>query len=136
MSMPIWVVRRGSILRPYAEADDEAIRALPEEFEIVPKLKRSNRQLRLYWQLMTVIAENLDQPVSSSTLSNWFKLRCGLTDEIKMKSGDIMTLPSSIAFDKMPQDQFNAYFDKVKDLARKAGMYTPALEKHVQELIG
>ena len=135
MSAPIYVIRHGSRLMPHSELDEEAIRGLPTEFEIVPKLKRSSPQLRLYWALMQAIADNMDQPVSKETLSSWFKLRCGLTEEIKMKSGNIVTLPSSVAFDKLPQDQFNDYFNKVKDLARSLG-YNSGMERRVREMLG
>lgn len=120
---------------PHSELDEEAIRALPTEFEIVPKLKRSSPQLRLYWALMGTLAENLEQPVTKEAMSQWFKLRCGLTEEIKMKSGSIVTFPSSVAFDKLPQDQFNDYFNKVKDLARSLG-YNSGMERRVREMVG
>ena len=120
---------------PHSELDEEAIRALPTEFEIVPKLKRSSPQLRLYWALMQTMTENLDQPISKETLSQWFKMRCGLTEEIKLRNGDILTFPSSVAFSNLPQDQFNEYFRKVKDLAQSLG-YNAGMEKKVKELVG
>ena len=135
MSAPIYVIRHGSRLMPHSELDEEAIRALPTEFEIVPKLKRSSPQLRLYWALMETLAENLEQPVTKEAMSQWFKLRCGLTEEIKMRSGNIVTLPSSVAFDKLPQDQFSAYFDRVKELARSLG-YSAGMERRVREMVG
>lgn len=135
MSAPIYVIRHGSRLMPHSELDEKAILELPTEFEIEPKLKRSGRQLRLYWALMDVIAENLEQPVSKDVMSQWFKLRCGLTEEIKMRSGNIVTLPSSVAFDKLPQDQFSAYFDRVKELARSLG-YSAGMERKVREMVG
>lgn len=135
MSAPIYVIRHGSRLMPHSELDEEAIRALPTEFEIVPKLKRSSPQLRLYWALMQAIADNMDQPVSKETLSQWFKLRCGLTEEIKLRNGDILTFPSSVAFSNLPQDQFSAYFDRVKELARSLG-YSVGMERKVRELVG
>ena len=119
---------------PHSELDEEAIRALPTEFEIVPKLKRSSPQLRLYWALMKTMTENLDQPISKETLSQWFKMRCGLTEEIKLRNGDILTFPSSVAFSNLPQDQFNEYFNKVKDLAQSLG-YNSGMERKVKELV-
>ena len=119
---------------PHSELDEEAIRALPTEFEIVPKLKRSSPQLRLYWALMQTMTENLDQPISKETLSSWFKMRCGLTEEIKLRNGDILTFPSSVAFSNLPQDQFNEYFNKVKDLAQSLG-YNSGMERKVKELV-
>ena len=135
MSAPIYVIRHGSRLMPHSELDEEAIRALPTEFEIVPKLKRSSPQLRLYWALMKTMTENLDQPISKETLSQWFKMRCGLTEEIKLRNGDILTFPSSVAFSNLPQDQFNDYFNKVKDLARSLG-YNSGMERRVREMLG
>lgn len=135
MSAPIYVIRHGSRLMPHSELDEEAIRALPTEFEIVPKLKRSSPQLRLYWALMKTMTENLDQPISKETLSQWFKMRCGLTEEIKLRNGDILTFPSSVAFSNLPQDQFNEYFNKVKDLARLLG-YSAGMERQVREMVG
>jgi len=73
--------------------------------------------------------------VSKDVMSQWFKLRCGLTEDIMMRSGNIVTLPSSVAFDKLPQDQFSAYFDRVKELARSLG-YSAGMDRRVREMVG
>lgn len=115
----ITAIRRGDFLQPYAPLDSELIRALPANKPlkvVATQPRRSSPQNRLYWALLNLIAENLDQDVEPETLHEWFKLRLGVTREIKLRSGEIQTVTASTAFDAMPHPEFTAYMAGVKRL--------------------
>lgn len=115
----ILVVRRSGFLQAASPLDEELIRALPAGKPLKLKItqpRRSVPQQRLYWAFVSLVAENLDQEVTAETLHAWFKLRCGVAKEIKLRSGEIISVPGSTAFDKMEHADFTAYFQQVKDL--------------------
>jgi low temperature requirement protein LtrA len=116
---PILVVRRSGFLQAASPLDEEMIRALPAGVNLKIKVtqpRRSVPQHRLYWAFISLVAENLDQDVSPDTLHEWFKLRCGVVKEIRLRNGEIITVPGSTSFDKMEHADFNLYFTQVKDL--------------------
>lgn len=118
-SPSILVVRRSGFLQAASPLDEELIRALPAGKPLKLKVtqpRRSVPQHRLYWAFLTLVAENLDQEVKAEVLHEWMKIRCGITKEIRLRSGEIVTLPGSTAFDKMEHAAFTVYFQQVKDL--------------------
>lgn len=116
---PILVQRRGDFLVPQAPFDGERIRDLPAGKALrieVRQPRRSNPQLRLYWSLLGIVCDNLDQNIKPEALHEWLKMRLGYVIEFKLRSGEIVQVPASIAFDKMEHAEFTAYFDAVKAL--------------------
>ena len=111
---PIRVVRRGGILSGAYPMDDEAIRGLPAEFTITGiRQRRSLPQLRMFWAICQLLAENSEQDVSKETMASYLKVRCGLTETVKMRSGKIVTLPASISFSSLDQSSFHSFMDRV-----------------------
>lgn len=115
----IMAVRRGDFLQAYAPLDSELIRALPAGKPLkvaVTQPRRSSPQNRLYRALLGLIADNMDQDVTPDALHEWFKMRLGVTSEIKLRSGEIQTVTRSVAFDKMDHAEFTAFLTGVKRL--------------------
>lgn len=115
----IMCVRRGDFLQPLAPLDSELIRSHPAGKPLkvqITQPRRSSPQNRLYWALLGLIAENLDQDVEPETLHEWFKLRLGVTREVLLRSGEVQTVTASTAFDSMPHQEFTAYMAGVKRL--------------------
>lgn len=139
---PIMVQRRGEFLIPQAPFDGEAIRELPAGKVLaitVRQPRRSSQQNRLYRSLLTVVCENLDQPVTPDDLHEWLKMRLGLTSEIRLRSGEIVKVTRSVAFDKMEHAEFTAYFDRVKALIVEhliPGLNSAALEREARAMLG
>lgn len=112
-------IRRADFLTPMTPLDAELIREFPAAKPLrltITQPNRSSAQNRLYWSLMRLIAENLDQDVTKEALHEWFKMRLGVTQEIKLRSGVIETVTGSTAFDAMPHGEFTAYMQRVKHL--------------------
>lgn len=122
--------------------DGERIRALPAGKALrvdVRQPRRSSPQNRLYWSLLGVVCENLDQPLEPEHLHDWLKLKLGLTVPVRKRNGEIDYVPKSVAFDKMPHDEFTAYFAKVKDLIVTQlipGLNSAALEREARAMLG
>lgn len=117
---PIRVVRRGGILSGAFPMDDEAIRGLPAEFTITGiRQRRSLPQLRMFWALMQILAENSDQGLSKEDYAAVFKLKCGLATPVKMRSGKIEMIPRSISFDRLDQSTWDSFFSKVLDVVER-----------------
>lgn len=138
----IYVIRRGDMLTPAGPSDGERIRELPSGKALrveVRQPRRSSQQNRLYWSLLGVVCENLDQPIKPEDLHQWLKMRLGLTSEIRLRSGEIVEVPRSVAFDKMPHEEFQAYFDQVKTLITTVlipGLNKEALEREALAMLG
>lgn len=138
----IMVQRRGDFLIPEAPVDGERIRefAAGKALRIdVRQPRRSNPQLRLYWSMLRLVAENLDQNVKDTDLHEWLKLKLGYVTPIKQRNGEIVEVPRSIAFDKMEQPEFSAYFEAVKALLTGVlipGLKSDALEREANAMLG
>lgn len=136
----ILMVRRGAFLAPLGPVDASAIERLPSNGKAL-KVKvtqpRSGPQHRLYWTIIGLVADNLED-VSEDTLHDVIKLRCGYAKAVKTRRG-IEYVPASIAWDKMPQDEFNVFFEKAMRFICDdviPGMSRPALEREARELLG
>ena len=138
----ILVQRRGDFLVPQAPTDSDRIRALPAGKPLridVRQPRRSNPQLRLYWAMLGLVCDNLDQPMKPETLHEWLKMKLGVVEPIKLRSGAIDTVPGSVAFDKMDHAEFTAYMQQAKDLLVHhiiPGMNSAALEREARAMLG
>lgn len=139
---PIMVQRRGEFLVPQAPVDGERIRDLPAGKALkvtVSQPRRSSPQNRLYWSLLGVVCENLDQDVEPEALHAWLKVKLGVVTPLILRSGEIAYVPASIAFDKMEHQQFTAYFDRVKALIVEhliPGLGSEVLEREARAMLG
>lgn len=137
---PILMFRRGSQLHPVGALDTESVMRLPagKPLRVKVTLARNIPQHRLYWAMLQLVCDNLDQPVQREALHEWIKLKLGYSVEIKAKSGTVL-VPSSIAFDKMDQPTFQAFFREAVDLVATQiipGVGKPALEAEARAMLG
>lgn len=133
--------RRGTFLVPEGPIDGEALAKYPAGKPLKVRLSqaRSLPMMRLYWSMLQLVSENLDQPVSAETLHEWLKLKLGVSNQIKLRSGEIVSVPGSIAFDKMEQPEFRAYFEAAKALLVEhiiPGLNSSALEREARLMLG
>lgn len=137
----ILMVRRGSFLQPAAPVDSVALEAYSAGKPLKVRITqpRSIQQNRLYWSMINLVCENVDQALTPDALHEWVKLRCGVTVQIQLKSGKVDTVPGSIAFDKMSQPEFRAFFDRAKDLLVEhviPGLGRATLEREARLMLG
>jgi hypothetical protein len=135
------VIRRGTFLVPEAPIDGELIEAFPagKPLRLSITQPRSIPQMRLYWSMLRLVADNLDSTVTTEALHNWIKMRCGVSAAIPLRNGETDYVPGSIAFDKMDQDQFQAFMDRALDLIVGhliPGLAKPTLEAEARAMLG
>lgn len=66
---------------------------------------RNPKQLRLWWALCGLVAEQFD--VTRESISDDLKTALGHTETVKSWNGVYKLKPKSIAFEKMAQEHFN-----------------------------
>jgi len=134
--LPHAIVRRGPRgLSPVSAYDAEALMAFPNstEFELVPIVSRSRKQLGTYWMMLRRVVNATDAWPSAVYLSDEIKITLGYRHQLAdMRTGEIHTSVDSIALDAMTQAEFSAFFDQAqKLLTEKLGFDTLAFLEEV-----
>lgn len=78
--------------------------------------ERHAGQHRLYWAVLTVVAQNLEPAVLPEELHEWVKLNCGAAIFDRLTGEALALTPASIAFEAMDQSLFHDFFQRVVDL--------------------
>ena len=118
--MIVLLERIGRGLYPVDGVAEEELSSLPAHVElradVVQPTRRSLPQLRLYWAVLQLVADRMNneggRPIDKRTLHQWVKLKCGYVDDIVLRTGEIIEVPGSVALDRMDQDEFNRFFEK------------------------
>lgn len=91
--------------------------AIGQEYDLVKRSKRSNPQLRLYWQALAGAVKATDAWPSAEHLHEDVKFTLGYTRKtINMKTGEVVLSVDSVGFDAMDADEFRVFFDKAMAL--------------------
>lgn len=130
-------------LRPTDSAGEDALRKIGngEVVSIELKRPRNVKHHRLFWALMTIVHENMDEAryPTVEDLVAAIKIAAGLRTRIVLPNGDVGFIPGSIAFHKMSQDEFSAFYDRVCDLIAKhflPGVTSEQLRAEVETMTG
>lgn len=138
---PMIMARRGGFLAPWTPADSLQLEKLPTgvALKVRATQPRSLPQHRLYFVMLDLVADNLDQDLTGDDLHEWVKLKVGCVKPIRLRNGDIAEVPASIAFDKMEQAEFQKFFDRAKRLLVEhviPGIGSEALEHEARLMLG
>jgi len=97
--------------------------------EIEVKQPRNIQHHRLYWALVSKVWENMDHEryPSPDDLSAAFKIAAGIRTRIELPNGTVGFIPGSLAFHKMDQREFSAFYDRICDLICKH--FIPGLDE-------
>ena len=130
-------------LRPADSSGEDALRKIGngEVVSIEVKRPRNVRHHRMFWALMTIVHENMDEAryPTVEDLVSAIKIAAGLRTRIVLPSGDVGFIPGSIAFHKMDQSQFSEFYDRVCDLIAKhflPGVTSEQLRAEVETMTG
>ncbi len=106
-----WATREGMTLRPYGAESASVFSKLAfgKVVQVEVKQPRNAKHLRLYWTLCHRIGDAIG--VEAEDLSDVLKLRTGHVRVIKTKHGT-ETLPASISFAKMSQEEFSKFYER------------------------
>ena len=128
------------MLYPHAAMDSEAIMDLPtgKPIKVAFSQGRNPKSLRLYWALLRLVCDNMDQDIAPAALHKWVKIRLGYSVLIPAKSGSVV-VDGSVAFDKMDEGEFRTFLTKTIDLIRTEiipGINKASLEAEALAMIG
>jgi len=122
------VIRTEKGLRPARSWDAEALSDDPlnTEYELVKITRRKPKQHRTYWRALSLVAKASNRWPDAEHLHDELKLACGFYRKAaNMATGDIMLIPDSTAFDKMDQDQWQAYMNRAMELIAQECGFDP-----------
>lgn len=108
-------------LRGFEPADEDAIEALRkikrgEVVRVELRRPRSHPQHNLAMAVLKLAFNNQDKYKRFDDLLIEVKLKCGHYREHITTKGKVIYVPKSIAFESMPQDDFNVFFEKMIDV--------------------
>lgn len=112
---PILLRRSGRFLMAADRMTETFIESLPQGKTLRARditQPRSRARLRLYWALMHLAADNMEA-VTVQALHKWMKVRLGIVEAIPLRNGKVEFVDGSIAFDKLSEEEFAPYLDKV-----------------------
>ncbi len=118
--MPTFLIVKKLAALYSVDASGEAIMRSIKQGEIVEISLRRPRNVqhhRLFWALMTLVWENIDNTEYPTVedLVTRVKIATGHRQRIEFGGGLVAFVPKSIAFHQMSQDEFNAFFERVCD---------------------
>lgn len=130
-------------LRPVDPVGEDALAKIKNNDLVMVEVKRA-RSLphhRLYWALIGKVWENVDQELfpSPDNLSDTIKVMAGHRVQLHMPDGSVAFQAKSIAFHKMDQAEFSAFYERVCDVIAMhflPGVTKDELRAEVQQMIG
>jgi hypothetical protein len=118
-------------LRPVDANGEEALSRIKQGIAVMVEVKRPRNAKfhRLYWALVSIVHENMDSEryPSPEDLHAAFKIAAGIRTRIELPNGEVGFIPGSIAFHKMDQAAFDAFYDRICDLV--ATHFLPGVDK-------
>lgn len=130
-------------LRPVDLAGEEALSKIKNNDLVQVEIKRPRniQHHRLYFALISKVWENMDHEryPSPDDLHAAVKIAAGIRTRIVLPDGTQGFIPGSIAFHKMDQDQFSAFYERACDLIAQhflPGVTSAELKAEVQQMIG
>jgi hypothetical protein len=130
-------------LRPADDAAREALSKIGNGECVSVELKRPRniKHHRMYWALLGIVFDNMDgnRYPTVDDLHAAIKIAAGLRTRIELPDGAVGFIPGSIAFHRMDQTAFDAFYDRVCDLIAKyflPGVNSTDLKAEVESMIG
>lgn len=137
--MEILLTRNGDSLIPADYMGTEAIQRMKhgEAVRATVKRTRNVKHHRKFFALLSVVYDNQDRYATTEQLLIAVKIATGYYDEC-MIGPKLVCIPRSIAFDKMPQDEFEQLYAKALELIVTRiipGTNKADLERQVNDII-
>lgn len=137
MAKAIWR-RSGNTAIPVGDESLEALHAHKDgaEFIAITKGARNLKQLRMFWALATIVAENDAKIETKEVAKKNMLIALNHVDVWFDRDGGMHIDPQSIAFESMTQEVFNPFFKRAIDLVcRWLGTAPADIQKRVAEII-
>ena len=123
------VEKRDGYLVPITADDAILLEDYPKSqlFVIKPTAKRSNPMHNMYWAMLRKVCRATDRWPSVKHLHRQIKIINGYYTKVIL-NGDVYTVPDSISFENMPQDEFHMFFERAVLALDGAGLLPPDLD--------
>lgn len=98
---------------------------------------RSVQQLRYYWALCALVAQNHVELQTREQVDQALRLLTGHVDLIRV-ADKVLQIPRRIAFSKLSQDEWRAYLMRAKDAVVQhllPGIELPEFEAEIQRMV-
>lgn len=128
-------------LRPVDEAGEQALQKIKNGAVLMIEAKqpRNGSHHKLYFALVNIVFQNQEIYETPEQLHNALKIAAGIYEPLTMPNGTVHKIPGSIAFNRMDQVAFSAFYDKVCDLIAEhfiPGISSEDLKREVESMIG
>jgi len=115
-----WILVRKveGALVAHAQYDAEMLERFPENVPLRIQLAqpRSGPRHRLYRVTLRIIVQNTDKFSTEDALHKTLLLACNVTEPILTTEGEFIYVPSSTAYEAMPEEEFKVYFDRAMEI--------------------
>lgn len=136
MAKGIWR-REGNTAVPVGAASLEFLQAFKEGAEFIAETRgaRNIKQLRMWWVLCGLLADNHHHYDTKESASDGLKLAIGCVDTLVDHTGKLHFWPKSIAVESMSQEDFNPLFKRALDkVAEWLGNSPAEVQKRFNEI--
>lgn len=114
---PIYAfLRNGNGLTPEMSFDLDALNGIAqgERVRIEIKQWRNSARNRAYWKMLSEVVSGCGLKLTPEKLHEVLKLENGVVDLVRLPTGMTVAIPGSIAFEKMAEAEFVAFFQKAE----------------------
>ena len=118
------------VLIPLSVYDAEMLNEAPDktEYNLTATTRRSNRQNRMYWAILTNVVRATDRWPTAAHLHEDLLRACGFVDLRHDLDGKPYVATDSTRFEAMKADEFAAYFDAAMPRLADAVGFDPMQE--------
>jgi len=117
----IFIKQHGKF-KPVYRSDHDEWDKLKENVLYIAKISkvRDKSDIKLfkkYWALMRLIHDQSDTFDDPESVSDWMKLKCNLIEIIEQRGEKVFFKPKSIAWENLPPEQFEMYWNRFVKIA-------------------
>lgn len=127
---------QGNALVPLTQEGRDALNSIERGKDVMVTITKARRirQFRLFWKLCEVVADNFD--VTKDAIKDEFCEKTGHVFPEFRADGSMRLKPKSIAFENMPQEEFETFFKlAVNHAAAMLGNAPQEVIDHVNSLL-
>jgi hypothetical protein len=122
--------RQGDALVPEMAMDRRALDGITQGERVKVEIRqwRNSDRNRAYWAMLQEVVEATEAAITAERLHEVLKLELKVVDLIRLPSGLTVAIPGSIAFDKMEEPEFVAFFRAAEKWLGENYGYVPKSE--------
>ena len=105
--------RKGDALVPEMDFDKRALDGIAQGERVRIEIRnfRNSGRNRAYWKMLAEVVDATGCNLSPERLHEVIKLETGVVDLVRLPTGMTVAIPGSIAFEKMDEAEFVAFFE-------------------------